>query len=593
MGLGGVRPQLVGAVDPDGLHAAVQRGQHIERGIVADMQHLMGLDARRQRRGLKNAPVRLADAEHPGADAGREIRSDADAVEIGVAVGQRHQRQAAGQERQRIQRIAEQRHLVARGEKNVERGLCKQRIVAAAHQRRADRRQPKRAQVVPEFGVGLVDLLADFMPRRGLGQQRGRRWRMLGQPVVERFFSPLDGRPDRPQRVVQVQGHGFDKGQVKHGKWGVKREYRMSFAPEPSFAHGAAPKAASTTAILLCNLGTPDAPTAPALRRYLGEFLSDARVVEIPKALWWLILHGVILRTRPKKSAAKYASVWGPEGSPLKVWTQKQAVMLRGYLGQRGHPVEVRYAMRYGNPSIASQLDQLKADGVTRILILPAYPQYSGTTTASVFDAVYSWAARVRRIPEFRFINHYHDDSGYIAALADSIRRHWQLGGQAELLVMSFHGVPERTLMLGDPYHCECQKTARLLAEQLGLPMDRYRVTFQSRFGKAKWLEPYTEPTLIKLAQSGVKSVDVVCPGFTSDCLETLEEISMEARHAFIQAGGKAFNYIECLNDSPQWLAALSDLGIRHMGGWNTTAPEADQTLADSRTRAKALGAAQ
>ena len=365
----------------------------------------------------------------------------------------------------------------------------------------------------------------------------------------------------------------------------------MSFAPEPSFTHGAPPKALATTAILLCNLGTPDAPTAPALRRYLGEFLSDARVVEIPRAIWWLILHGIILRIRPKKSAAKYASVWLPEGSPLKVWTQKQAAMLGGYLGQRGHHVEVRYAMRYGNPSIASQLDQLKLDGVTRVLIVPAYPQYSGTTTASVFDAVYTWAAKVRLIPEFRFINHYHDDADYIAALADKIRQHWQQNGQAEKLVMSFHGVPQRTLQLGDPYHCECHKTARLLAENLGLAKDRYQLTFQSRFGKAKWLEPYTEPTLIKLAQSGVKSVDVVCPGFTGDCLETLEEINMEARHAFLEAGGQAFNYIECLNDSPQWLAALSDLSIRHMGGWATAAAADPQALADSSARAMALGA--
>ena len=186
----------------------------------------------------------------------------------------------------------------------------------------------------------------------------------------------------------------------------------MSFATEPTFSHGQAPKAASTTAVLLCNLGTPDAPTAPAVRRYLAEFLSDHRVVEIPRAIWWLILHGIILRTRPKKSAAKYASIWTKEGSPLKVWTQKQATMLRGYLGQRGHTVEVRYAMRYGNPSIASQLDALKADGATRVLILPAYPQYSATTTASVFDAVYTWAATVRHLPEFRFINHYHDAPG-------------------------------------------------------------------------------------------------------------------------------------------------------------------------------------
>ncbi len=367
----------------------------------------------------------------------------------------------------------------------------------------------------------------------------------------------------------------------------------MSFAAEPAFTHGAPPTASSTTAILLCNLGTPDAPTAPALRRYLAEFLSDARVVEIPRLAWWLILHGIILRVRPKKSAAKYASIWMKEGSPLKVWTQKQALMLRGYLGVRGHSVEVRYAMRYGNPSIASQLDQLKADGVTRVLVLPAYPQYSATTTASVFDAVYGWAARVRRIPELRFINHYHDDAGYIGALASRIRAHWQQNGRSEQLVMSFHGVPERTLRLGDPYHCECHKTARLLADKLGLAKDRYQVTFQSRFGKARWLQPYTEPTLIKLAQAGLQSVDVVCPGFTGDCLETLEEINMEARHAFLKAGGKTFNYIECLNDSPAWLAALSELGIRHMAGWPTqTGPDA-QTLATSRAAALALGAGE
>ncbi|MGH8856754.1 MAG: ferrochelatase [Polaromonas sp.] len=344
----------------------------------------------------------------------------------------------------------------------------------------------------------------------------------------------------------------------------------MSFAPEPSFTHGTPPEASSTTAILLCNLGTPDAPTAAALRRYLAEFLSDPRVVEIPKPLWWLILHGIILRIRPKKSAAKYASIWTSEGSPLKVWTQKQALMLRGYLAVRGHTVEVRHAMRYGQPSIASQLDRLKADGATRVLILPAYPQYSGTTTASVFDAVYRWAARVRRLPEFRFVNHYHDDPGYIAALADRIRAHWRHSGQAGQLVMSFHGVPERTLKLGDPYHCECQKTARLLAEQLGLEKDRYTVTFQSRFGKAKWLEPYTQPTLVRMAQAGVQRVDVVCPGFTGDCLETLEEIAMEARHAFLQAGGKEFHYIPCLNDSPDWITALCQIAERHLAGWPT-----------------------
>jgi ferrochelatase len=367
----------------------------------------------------------------------------------------------------------------------------------------------------------------------------------------------------------------------------------MTFAPEPSFSHGAPPATSSSTAILLCNLGTPDAPTTPALRRYLAEFLSDSRVVEIPRPIWWLILHGIILRFRPKKSAAKYASIWMAEGSPLKVWTQKQSVMLRGYLGVRGHTVEVRFAMRYGNPSIASQLDQLKADGVTRVLILPAYPQYSAATTASVFDAVYSWAARARQIPEFRFINHYHDAPGYIAALADKIRAYWRKNGQAEQLVMSFHGVPERTLMLGDPYHCECQKTARLLAEKLGLTKNRYKVTFQSRFGSAKWLQPYTEPTLIKMAQAGVKSVDVLCPGFTGDCLETLEEISMEARHAFLEAGGKTFNYIPCLNDSPEWLAALAEFSVQHLAGWPTQTGPNEAMLAASRAAALALGAKQ
>lgn len=349
--------------------------------------------------------------------------------------------------------------------------------------------------------------------------------------------------------------------------------------------------ASSGTAIVLCNLGTPDAPTAAALRRYLAEFLSDPRVVEIPRLAWWLILHGIILRTRPKKSAAKYASIWLDGGSPLKVWTQKQAVMLRGYLATRGHLVEVRYAMRYGNPSIASQLNQLKAEGASRILILPCYPQYSATTTASVFDAVYHWAARARQIPEFRFINHYHDAPGYIAALADKIRTHWRHHGQAGQLVMSFHGVPERTLKLGDPYHCECQKTARLLAEELGLPKDRYHVTFQSRFGKAKWLQPYTEPTLIKMAKAGVKSVDVVCPGFTGDCLETLQEISMEARDAFLKAGGKEFHYIECLNDSPQWIAALADFSMEQLAGWPTQVQPDHQALAASRAAALALGA--
>jgi protoporphyrin/coproporphyrin ferrochelatase len=360
----------------------------------------------------------------------------------------------------------------------------------------------------------------------------------------------------------------------------------MSFQKEPSFSHGQAPR----TAVVLCNLGTPDEPTAPAVRRYLAEFLGDSRVVEIPKPIWMLILHGIILRVRPKKSAAKYATVWTPEGSPLKVWTEKQATLLRGYLGERGHQVTVRYAMRYGNPSIPAVLDELKAQGMTRVLIVPAYPQYSGTTTASVFDAVANWGLKARNLPEIRFINRYHDDASYIEALSKKVRHHWMHNGQADKLVMSFHGVPERTLTLGDPYHCECHKTARLLAEKLGLAKDRYQVTFQSRFGKAKWLEPYTEPTLIALAQAGTESVDLICPGFTSDCLETLEEINMEAREAFLHAGGKKFEYIDCVNDSPDWIRALTDLTERHMLGWPTKQADDPMALKESRDRALAMG---
>ncbi len=347
----------------------------------------------------------------------------------------------------------------------------------------------------------------------------------------------------------------------------------------------------SPIGVLLANLGTPDAATLAALRRYLAEFLSDPRVVEIPKVLWWPILHGVILRTRPAASAKKYASIWMPEGSPLAVWTQRQARLLQGYLGERGCPVLVKPAMRYGAPSIASALDAFQAAGVRRVLVLPAYPQYSGATTASTFDAVSSWAQRTRWVPELRFIHQYHDDAAHIAALAGSVRAHWQREGRGEMLLMSFHGMPERTLKLGDPYHCQCQKTARLLADELRLAPSEWRISFQSRFGRAKWLGPATDATLKQLAAAGTKRLDVICPGFAADCLETLEEIAQEGRETFLHAGGQVFRYIPCLNDSPAGMAALAELARRHLAGWvDTPAPTNAQREA-SRQRALAMGA--
>lgn len=342
----------------------------------------------------------------------------------------------------------------------------------------------------------------------------------------------------------------------------------MPFRPAPA-AHAASDK----TAVLYCNLGTPDAPTAPAVRRYLAEFLSDPRVVEIPKAVWLPILHGIILRVRPAKSAAKYASVWTEQGSALKVWTEKQTLLLRDALAERGHRVGVHYAMRYGNPAIARQLDALADEGVTRVLVLQAYPQYSGTTTASVIDAIGDWSRLQRRVPEFRFVNDYRADASYIDALAQSVERHWAQQGRGDMLVMSFHGIPARNIALGDPYQSQCLETARLLAQRLQLSGAQHRVTFQSRFGRAKWLEPYTEPTLRALAKEGVKRVDVMCPGFPVDCLETLEEIALEAREAFLHEGGEAFSYIPCLNDDPAWIAALAGIAERNLAGWDTQQP--------------------
>jgi ferrochelatase len=370
----------------------------------------------------------------------------------------------------------------------------------------------------------------------------------------------------------------------------------MPFLDESPADH-AAPR---RTAVLLINLGTPDAPEAAAVRRYLKQFLSDPRVVEIPKLVWWPILNGVILTVRPAKSAAKYASVWTPAGSPLMVHSQQQATLLRGYLGERGLDIDVALAMRYGNPSIESVLAELRAKQVERLLVLPLYPQFSATTTATAFDEVHRVLARTRNLPEVRWVKHFHDHPGYIDALKQRLLAYWKQHGRAQdsggKLVMSFHGVPRRTLDLGDPYHCECHKTGRLLAEALGLGKSEYAVSFQSRFGKAEWLQPYTAPLLHELGAARAKRVDVICPGFPADCLETLEEIAMEGRQEFQQAGGGEYHYVPCLNDSPSFVHALVDLVAQHTQGWpvaRATRTQREEDARQSAVRAKLLGAAQ
>lgn len=359
------------------------------------------------------------------------------------------------------------------------------------------------------------------------------------------------------------------------------------FLPEPPHRHGTP----ASTAVVLVNLGTPDAPTAPALRRYLKQFLSDPRVVEIPKPLWWPILNGIILNLRPKKSAAKYATVWMPEGSPLRVHTERQATLLKGMLG---HRVTVTWAMRYGSPSIPETLTRLKAEGASRILVVPMYPQYAASTTATVVDACSAWLLQTRNQPEMRFVRNFHDQEGYLAALEQSVRRHWQANGPLgdnDRLLISFHGLPKRSLNLGDPYYCECQKTGRLLAERLNLKPEQYRICFQSRFGKAEWLQPYTAPTLHDWGAQGIHRADVICPGFVADCLETLEEIAQEGRDDFLKAGGKAYHYIPALNEDDAWIGALADLAEQHLAGWPSTTAIDPRQLENSASRAISCGA--
>jgi ferrochelatase len=342
--------------------------------------------------------------------------------------------------------------------------------------------------------------------------------------------------------------------------------------------------------VLMVNLGTPDAPDRASVRRYLKEFLWDPRVVEVARPIWWLALNGVILNTRPGRSAKAYQKIWTDQGSPLLVISRQQREALAKLLHLRfGCEVPVALGMRYGRPSIASALEELRNAGVRRILVLPLYPQYSATTTASIFDAVTAELRNWRWLPELRFVNHYHDESTYIGALADSVRRYHDEFGEAEKLLMSFHGIPEEYFHKGDPYYCECQKTARLLADALDLDASRWQLSFQSRLGPKQWLQPYTDHTLAELAKSGVKSVQVMCPGFSADCLETLEEIAMENREIFIEAGGERYEYIPCLNDEAEHIAMLADLVEQHTQGWGPVMDEPGEVL----RRATALGASQ
>ncbi len=323
------------------------------------------------------------------------------------------------------------------------------------------------------------------------------------------------------------------------------------------------PVAAPKVGVLLVNLGTPDAPSTAAVRRYLAEFLSDRRVVEIPPLVWKPILHGIILRTRPAKSAANYAKVWMDEGSPLAVYTNRQAIDLQKRLGDA---IDVRVAMRYGQPAIASQLSAMKADGCNRILVAPLYPQYSGATTATVVDEVGRSLAAMRWQPALRTLPAYHDDPVHIAALATRLKAQLaELDFEPDAIVASFHGMPERTLHLGDPYHCHCQKTARLLSEAVGKPLT---IAFQSRFGRAKWLEPSTEDTIKRVANEGKKKIAIFAPGFSADCLETLEELAMQGKEQFEEAGGEHYAYLPCLNDSEPGMDMLEALVRRELSGW-------------------------
>lgn len=367
------------------------------------------------------------------------------------------------------------------------------------------------------------------------------------------------------------------------------------FKSSPPFEHGLP----ESLGVLLVNLGTPDAPTTSAVRRYLGEFLSDPRVVELPRLLWWIILNGFILLTRPQRSAKAYQEIWTDRGSPLLVHSEEIAKAVGKKLSARlSGMVNVELAMVYGNPSIESALQKLHDQYARRIVVLPLYPQYSNTTTGSAFAAIGKSLSQRRWIPEYRFINHYHDAPGYIAALSASVKDYWDVHGRGDKLLMSFHGVPRKTLLSGDPYHCQCQKTARLLAEALELHENAWQLSFQSRVGREEWLRPYTDDTLQALGEKQTARVDVVCPGFSADCLETLEEIEIQNAELFKTSGGGELNYIPALNARDDHVTFLSRVIEKNVAGWPESSPdwssaEAAQELEKSRVRARDMGAEQ
>lgn len=358
----------------------------------------------------------------------------------------------------------------------------------------------------------------------------------------------------------------------------------MAYKGQPNFDH----RQPRRIGVLITNLGTPDAPETGALRRYLREFLSDPRVVEVPRFIWFFILK-VILLIRPPRSAHAYKRVWTEEGSPLLVHSENQLKGIRERLQKTyGDDVVVKLGMRYGNPSIASQLQIMEDEGVRQLLVLPLYPQYSGSTNGSTFDALAKDFTQRRWIPDLRFISHYPDYPPYIQAMAEHIRAFREKNGSADKLIFSYHGVPKRYLLNGDPYFCECHKTSRLLAAALGLSDEQWMTTFQSRFGREEWLQPYMDATMKSLPGDGVKSVQVFCPGFSADCLETIEEIDMENRGYFEQAGGESFAYIPALNAEPVHLDALTLLISENLQGWEG-GDNAGTTLEARAARAERL----